>query len=335
MRCTVIWLSLISFVVASESARAEGKTALVESIRIQEAASGVHSTDLVQFNDQWFCVFSERETGSPAATLRVVTSADARSWQTAARIPCIVPNRGWPSPRLVVTPDNQLMLVAMGSSPVTPSPDAKVNAVQSWMWTSKDGREWNEPSPFAERHYIVSSVRSFNGRVFSFSRGCICGNSQSVEISSGQNTKHLVQPFNRHFSGFFPGDGSLIFTREFAYCLMTRSGKTGLVGTSSSPFDEWSWKDLGTKISHPNLLQLRDGRIIASVGLSDEKSRTSLCWFDDTEQTLSEILELPVNGRADTGLVWHDGHLWVSYHVPEGGGSSVHLAKVEIPKVKI
>ncbi len=44
-------------------------------------------TDLVRFNDRWFCVFREGQGHvSPDGALRVITSVDGEKWESAALI---------------------------------------------------------------------------------------------------------------------------------------------------------------------------------------------------------------------------------------------------------
>ena len=72
-----------------------------------------------------------------------------------------------------------------------------------------------------------------------------------------------------------PGTGyvnetSMVFLPDdTCYCLLRRDGEqsSGLIGTASPPYTEWSWKDLGVKIGGPDMLRLPDGRFVAVVRL--------------------------------------------------------------------
>ena len=79
----LIWhLSTCGFALA-----AEPKLTLVESLRIWDQAPHNAFTDLVRFKDRWFCVFREGQGHvSPDGALRVITSADALAWESAALI---------------------------------------------------------------------------------------------------------------------------------------------------------------------------------------------------------------------------------------------------------
>ena len=180
--------------------------------------------------------------------------------------------------------------------------------------------------------------------MYSFSRGCICGNASTLHIDGGGRGV-VYQETPSYWPG--PGSGSLVFTDDVAYCFMARNptyridretrehyvhkAPSGVVSSSKPPFNDFSdWKDLGMRIANPNAIRLADGRIIAAVGLFDKKERTSLCWFDRKAGKLRETLVLPVGRSAIVGLASHDGHLWISYHKPHDEKSHVYLAKVKL-----
>ena len=57
--------------------------------------------------------------------------------------------------------------------------------------------------------------------------------------------------------------------------------------------------------------------------------------FKMTPSSLTPILELPSGGDCSyPGLVWHEGHLWVSYYSSHEGKASIYIAKVRLPWVK-
>src|SRR5436190_502335 len=71
-------------------------------------------TDLVRFKDAWFCTFREADAHVGGdGTCRVLTSKDGETWNAVA----LVAEKGIDlrDPKLSVTPDNRLMLIAGGS----------------------------------------------------------------------------------------------------------------------------------------------------------------------------------------------------------------------------
>jgi len=150
MNRTIASLAAVLAFVAVHVAQAEDDTRLLDSRRIWRKSVPT-STDLVRFKDRWFCVFHLRSLDAPAGMLRFMTSADGEEWEVAANIPCSRPMQGRANPRLTVSPENRLMVVAMGSDPVDDSLSRQPNSTQSWAWMSQDGFEWTAPKRFAPK----------------------------------------------------------------------------------------------------------------------------------------------------------------------------------------
>ncbi|MCO6454776.1 MAG: hypothetical protein J5I93_05700 [Pirellulaceae bacterium] len=89
---------------------------------------------------------------------------------------------------------------------------------------------------------------------------------------------------------------------------------------------------LDQQVRRANFLCLPDKRVIATVGLYDgKKFRTCHCEFHPATGKFTELIELSTAELpVDTGLAWHDGHVWVSYPAEENARVSVHLAEVKL-----
>src|SRR5947207_2860843 len=79
---------------------------ILEVNRIGDAAPHNAFTDLVRFDNKWFCVFREGQAHvSPDGALRVITSNDGRRWKSAALIRN--PTGDLRDPKITITPDDQ------------------------------------------------------------------------------------------------------------------------------------------------------------------------------------------------------------------------------------
>ncbi|MEZ6045635.1 MAG: hypothetical protein R3C11_08675 [Planctomycetaceae bacterium] len=103
------------------------------------------------------------------------------------------------------------------------------------------------------------------------------------------------------------------------------------MGTSHPPYTEWDWKDTGTRLGGPHMLQLPDDRIVAAVRLYDQPVRTSLCWVNPETAEVSEFLKLL---RVETPVMPD----WSGTMISCGSvitlltkENSIYLAKVKIP----
>jgi hypothetical protein len=248
-------------------------------------------------------------------------------WESAALIKFPAEN-GLHHPKLTVTADGQLMVSAAGGLPRV--------TLQSMAWFSRDGRTWGEAENLGEANYWFGRVTWHKGTAYSYGYGTICGIAQTIQINSSKDGKPSNEPFQQTFSGFFPKEAALVFDGDTGYCLMSRIGglnkaQAAYLGRAKAPYTRWEWQELNTGIYDPNLIRLPDGRIVAAVGLSDQRPRTSLGELDPATGKLTEFFELPTGGEiSDVGLVLHDGHLWVSHHTMFEGKSGVYLAKVKL-----
>ena len=104
-------VAVLSVVNIWANASAETPVQVVDSRRDRNAAPHNAFTDLVRFQDRWFCVFREGEGHvSPDGALRVITSMDGVEWQSAARITSATSDLR--DAKISVTPSGQLMLLA-------------------------------------------------------------------------------------------------------------------------------------------------------------------------------------------------------------------------------
>jgi hypothetical protein len=284
-------------------------------------------TDLVRFNDEFYCCF--RVGGghlSPEGKLRVIKSDTGVKWDPVGLI--AIPETDLRDPKLVISPRGRLMLY--GAAVTTRPGGAKTH--QTMVWQSQDGWQWGEGKPVGETDFWLWRVVWHNDAAYGVGYGTREDNPFVRLYSSpdGVNFSVLVDKLAGEGS---PNESALVFDDKdhTALCLLRRDegSKTGLLGTSRPPYKQWTWKDTGTQIGGPAMTRLPDGRLIAAVRLYDKATRTSLCWVDEKAGKLTECLPLPSGGDTSyAGMVWHDNLLWVSYYSSHEGKTSVYLAQV-------
>src|SRR2546423_3048675 len=97
-------------------------------------------TDLIRWHDKWYCTFREADAHVGGdGQLRVLESADGDQWESAA----LIGEKGIDlrDPKLSITPDDRLMIVAGGSV----YEGTTLKGRQPRVCFSKDGREWAAP----------------------------------------------------------------------------------------------------------------------------------------------------------------------------------------------
>lgn len=326
------------FAAAIRSATAETEAEVVATSLVWDKAKHVDHPDLIRFGERWFLACQESQTpGYPGGRVRVLTSTDAKVWESATAIESPTPKRGLFGPSLTVTPGGQLMVSAGGLLPYpnSPNPLPEYGGLSKTLtWVSKDGRTWEAPSTVGLDEFPLGRIVWHRGAAFSPAIGRICGSAQTLHVMASKDGKAFESRSDSLLRGLMPYDGELLFEGNKAYCVVTghsKTGATGLLGVAEMPYQDWQWKELDQRIRLPKFLRLPDDRVLATVGLYDRKVRTSLCEFHPTTGKFTELLELPAGKQVvSTSLAWHDGHVWVSYPVVDGDESRVHLAQVKL-----
>jgi len=302
---------------------------LVSYRRIWDAAPHNAFTGLARFKDAWYCAFREGQGHvSPDGALRVVTSTDGATWESAARITS--DKADLRDAQISIAPDNRLML--SGAAALHQPADA---LHQTMAYFSDDGRTWTEGVPIGDPDLWLWRVTWYKDTAYGF--GYSTGRPVAERFirlykSLDGRTFDTLVPAMREDE--YANETCMVFTEDdTCVCLLRRDsipGKnTGMVGTARPPYIEWDWKDTGVRIGGPCLVRIPDGRFVGAVRLYDNAVRTALCWVDPEAGTLREFLALPSGGDTSyPGLVWHDGLLWVSYYASHEGQTSIYLAKV-------
>jgi len=326
---TLLVISCLPIVVAS--AVELPAPVLVESRRIWDKAPHNAFTDLIRFQNRWYCVFREGQGHvSPEGSLRVITSVDGEKWESVALITS--PTSDLRDAKISETPDGKLMLAG---AEAIPHPEAGIAyRHQSLVWFSDDGKNWSAKHEVADPYFWLWRITWHKDKAYGFGYHTIRENRRVRLYSSDDGKTFETVVDNAAPEADYPNETSIVFMPDdTCYCLLRRDGKegNGLLGTANPPYTQWTWKDLGVKIGGPAMLQLPDGRFIAAVRLYDDVQRTSLCWVDPKEGTLTECLKLPSGGDCSyPGLVWHEGLLWVSYYSSHQEKTSIYLAKVRL-----
>jgi len=313
---------LLALAVAQEPTGAE----IVDVRKIWDQAPHNAFTDLLRFKDRWLCVFREGKAHvSPDGALRVLASPDGRAWTSEALV--TMEGADLRDAKLVLAPDGRLMLSGAAAYP-------KGGAVghQTFAWFSADGRAWGEPARIGDPDFWLWRIAWNKGAALGVGYGC--RNDNRVRLYASGDGRTFETRVATLFDQGEPSESGLLFLEDdTCLCLLRRDGEksTAQLGRSRPPYTDWTWKDLGIRISGPQLIRLPDGRIVVGGRLYGKSVRTSLLWLDPKTDRVTEFLKLPSGGDTSyPGLVWHDGLLWVSYYSSHEGKTSIYLARVKL-----
>ncbi len=304
---------------------------LVEVRKIWDAAPHNAFTDLIRYKNEWFCCFREgRGHAGDAGRIRIISSTDTREWKSVAVFER--ENVDYRDPKLSITPDGKLMLLAAAAVPATRNP---LTDHYSFVCFSSDGRTWTQPRRIVESWQWLWRVTWQNGKGYGVAYRWNPQDKQRRYSAILYRTENGLE-YNK-VTEFEPpncSEATLRFDGDTMYCLQRRDGSpnTALLGISKPPYTQWKWKDLGQYFGGPNLIRLPDGRWLAAGRVfQDKRARTVLCELDIATGQLRPILTLPSGGDTSyPGLVWHEGRLYISYYSSHEDKAAIYLAVVNL-----
>ena len=310
-----------------DPARLPPAVEVLSANRIWDQAPHNAFTDLIRFQDRWYCSFREGSKHvSPDGAVRVITSTDGVGWTTAFRV-----NSDYADlrdPKLSLTPDNRLMLSAQAAY----NPPTEIGH-QTLAWYSLDGREWGEPFRIGDPEFWLWRVTWYRGNAYSMAYSTSKDRHLRMYVGPGGLRFQMVT--DRILDQGAPSEATLLFNRDdSALCLLRRDGDgaSALLGFSRPPYRGWEWRDLGLRLGGPDMIRLPDGRLLAAGRVYAPEPRTAILWVHETEPAAEVIVTLPSGGDTSyPGLVWHKQTLWVSYYSSHEDKTAIYLAKVRIP----
>jgi hypothetical protein len=319
---------------------------LVSVVKIWDQGKHNAFTDLIRWHDTWYCTFREADAHVGGdGQLRVLESANGDKWQSAA----LIGEKGIDlrDPKLSITPDDRLMIVAGGSV----YEGTTLKGRQPRVTFSKDAREWTPPVRVLEEGDWLWRVTWHGGKAYGISYDADERKSPAAQeaaktgkvesgpadwklklVASSDGVKyslitHLDVPGdpNETTLRFMP-DGEMV-------AIVRREGgsKLGWIGRSPAPYKDWTWKETEHRLGGPNFIRLPDGTLWGASRIYPGGAKTALFKMTAAGE-YQPLLTFPSSGdNSYAGLVWHEGLLWMSYYSSHEEKTSIYLAKVKVP----
>jgi hypothetical protein len=303
-------------------------------------------TDLIRWHDKWFCTFREADAHVGGdGQLRVLESTNGKKWDSVA----LVSEKGIDlrDPKLSITPDDRLMIVAGGSV----YEGKTLKGRQPRVTFSKDAKTWTAPERVLTEGEWLWRVTWHGGVAYGVTYNANERKSKEAIdaakegkappgpadwklklVSSTDGVKyslitHLDVPGhpNETTLRFMP-DGEMV-------ALVRREGGNtfGWIGRSKAPYKEWTWAETKHRFGGPNFIRLPDGSLWAAGRSYPGGAKTVLARMTTTGE-YDPALTFPSGGDTSyPGLVWHNAELWMSYYSTHERKSSIYIAKVRVP----
>ena len=199
-----------------------------------------------------------------AGTIRVLTSSDGAKWESTALIQ--QKDVDLRDPKLSITPDGRLMMVAAGAVP--PSRDPLTDHYSAVLF-SKDGKDWTEPKRVLGSFQWLWRLTWHNGTgygvAYEWDPKAPAGKDHRRSTLVRTKDGIIYEPVAK-FKDVNPSEATVRFDGDTAFWLQRRDGtpNTAYFGTSQPPYTDWTWHDLGFYFGGPNFIRLPD-RLLVGV----------------------------------------------------------------------
>ena len=312
------------------------KPKIVSLNRIWNYADHNALTDLIRFQDHWYCAFREstKHVHGLDGIIRILKSHDAINWKTQAIF--IEESYDLRDPKLSITSDGRLMLLVGATNYI----GKRYISRQSHVSFSEDGHKWGHLVPVLDIHEWLWRVTWHNGKAYGasykFSNPHNVDDEWEINFYESFDGIHYTHVANWDISGW-PSETTVRFIGNMAVALVRRDDqkeKYSCIGASFPPYTQWEWKKTPISLGGPNFIVLPNLDMWASGRLS---MPTPYGLFEKTilarmsEIDLKPALCLPSGGDCSyPGMVWYDDFLWLSYYSSHEEKTAIYLAKIQL-----
>ncbi|MHC4545060.1 MAG: right-handed parallel beta-helix repeat-containing protein [Planctomycetota bacterium] len=307
---------------------------LVEVDKIWDKAPHSAFTDLVRWNNSFYCAFREgRGHVSTDGRIRILQSQDGNAWESAALV--MLEGYDLRDAHLSVTPDGKLMLLGGAAPRKQDNQSAPTGTFASF---SQDGISWTEPRIVVEPGRWLWCVTWHKEKAYGVSYAA--GERMPyLELLVSENGTEYQCHVDRLYGTGYPTEVTLRFDDDTCYALVRRDRRgnepsSALLGVSRPDYTKWRWHDLGDGFNGfggPNFIKIPGWHWIGAGRMHDGGVHTALTYVDIKNGTMTRLMKLP-SGRDTSypGLVWYEGMLYVSYYSGHEGKTSIYLAKLKV-----
>lgn len=305
--------------------------------------NGMHCafTSLIEYKGRYYCSFREGvthifdEQGNAEGKIRILVSDNGRKWKPLV----LIGKKGYDlrDPKMSITPDGRLMVVAGGSV----YRDMQLVERIPQVLFSSDGESFTDPVPVE----IASSASNgkdwlwrvmWNGKTgYGVNYAMEGENSAKIYLVKTSDGVHYDLVTELPVGGF-PNETTVRMLPDGRMAMMIRRDQgdvMGYWGISHAPFADWTFTKMEFRIGGPDFLPLDNGKIIAGARsyYIPSCSKTVLYRGDETGR-FQEFLVLPSGGDTSyPGFLVFGNELWVSYYSShETKNASIYLARIPL-----
>lgn len=326
----ITFLMLISGIFSAEAQ---------EQIRkIWDQAQHSAFTDLIRFNNHFYCSFREGSGHIPGTdgTVRILKSADGKVWESIASLK--KEGVDLRDPKLSITPKGQLMVIIGGSL----YKDGKLLGRNPHVaFSDKNGNTFSDPEKVSVSKDLENWGSWFWRVTWHGKTGYAIDYQIGPEERKGPTAMYLVKTKNgKKFTKVseikldgFPNEATVRFDENGTLYAMIRreiSDQMGVWAKAEAPYTDWQFQKMNVRLGGPNFVFTEDQKVIAGTRKYVPGVHTTILGGDKSGN-FKELIQFPSSGDTSyPGLVIHDNKLWVSYYSSHEGKSAIYISEIEM-----
>jgi len=275
---------------------------------------------------------SESENGK----IRILSSVDGEFWESSAVVE--IPGVDLRDPKLSFTPKKRLMVLMRGVK----YDGQDIKSMTSYIsQADPEGKKFSKPEPLELEDPLSSEINNLWRMTWYDKIGYGVFTKKDPETGSSKNylvknekKKELEVISELEFTGK-PNDITIRFLSGAEMMIIAQTeGSKGIMGTSKSPYTDWTWEELDKPLESVNFEIIPINKVLLGTTLTDENGKYTALLQGKKGDTFHESFRLPSGGdTGHLGMFAIAGFVWLSYHSSHEGKTSVYYARIPFSKM--
>lgn len=293
-------------------------------------------TDLIQYNNTYYCCFRESsEHNSMDGRIRVLKSSDGNSWSSFAilskndtdlrdphffidpkSILCVATNARQKN----ATREN--LIYKLGKNGFQQSFAIKVDN-DYWLWSYSKFRNSIYSIGYNMKQACFGKSTTEKPQILLFKNA----NTSCTAFRQVTNNSWLSDSFH------CASESSILFKDNKAIAIVrdeTPEHKSSFIGTSTYPFKQWQWQKFPYFVRGPKLAALPDGRIFLCAASMIDYQRLYFAILNPATFRVEKIAPIPSGGDCGyAGVIVQGDTALVSYYSSHEGNTHIYIDRVK------
>lgn len=296
-------------------------------------------TDIIRFNDAFYCIFREGKShvSGPTGIARLLRSKDGETWENLDSFR--LDGMDLRDPKISITPRGRLMILMDGEG----YQDGKVATRKPYVsFSDSAGEHFSAPVLCA----IDSSVAVASDWVWRITWHDSTGygidyQPDGIWLLSTRDGQSFDGVSKLPVDGY-PNESTIRFDKSGKiYVLIRREkgDKMGVIATSDAPYKNWTLYEMDKRLGGPNFLFLNDSAFVIGTRAYPAPGQSggakTVLYVTDLHGKIHKTVPLPSGGdNSYPGLLRYEDTLWVSYYSSHEGKTAIYLAKVPLSDIQ-